>query len=136
MAVKAYYQRLLDPRWQKKRLEVMTASDWKCELCGDGSQTLHVHHKEYFKGKEPWDYERNQLACLCETCHENQHSSADLLKLICSQLPLDGPYCRADAAYLLAGFAGIKADFLCPGHESLYNFGRLAAKQYWGDHEN
>jgi len=73
MAKKTYAEKLKDPRWQKKRLEVLSDAEFQCELCGDTESTLHVHHKQYIKGHDVWEYERQQLACLCESCHENQH---------------------------------------------------------------
>lgn len=105
---KTYFEKLKDPRWQKKRLEALQKSDFHCEDCGDGESTLHVHHKEYFKGREPWEYEIDQLAVLCEECHAEQHETDDLLKLVCSFLPISGPYSRLDAASLLAGWAGFR----------------------------
>lgn len=106
---KTYFEKLKDPRWQKKRLEVLQLNDFHCESCGDGESTLHVHHKEYFKGREPWEYEASQLAALCEACHAEQHETDDFLKLVCSFLPMFGPYCRRDAAELLAGWSGFNS---------------------------
>jgi hypothetical protein len=73
MAKPTYYELLRDPRWQRKRLEVMQAADFACVLCGDKSTTLNVHHDYYTKGAMPWDYPASALKCLCETCHEKRH---------------------------------------------------------------
>jgi len=64
-----YSEKLKDPRWQKKRLEILEAAQWECSSCGDKETTLHVHHKRYHKGLEPWDYGNHELECLCEDCH-------------------------------------------------------------------
>jgi len=66
---KSYYEKLKDPRWQKKRLEILERADFCCEDCGDEESTLHVHHGYYEKGLDPWDYANNTLWCLCEGCH-------------------------------------------------------------------
>ena len=66
-----YYQLLRDPRWQKKRLEIMERDDFKCTACGDGTKTLNVHHLAYRKGAMPWDYEPTKLTTLCEPCHKH-----------------------------------------------------------------
>lgn len=66
----AYWEKLKDPRWQKKRLEVLQRADFKYENCGTSDKTLHVHHGYYARGVEPWDYEDETLWCLCEECHE------------------------------------------------------------------
>jgi hypothetical protein len=107
MASKTYYEKLKDPRWQKNRLEVMSANNFTCELCGDAESTLNVHHKEYFKGMEPWEYDSKQLACICESCHEWHHDNLDLLKFVCSYANLDGPNNRTQLAFVMAGFTAM-----------------------------
>jgi len=66
-----YFEKLRDPRWQRKRLEIMERAGFACEKCGDKTSTLNVHHGYYEKGLEPWEYESNTLWCLCESCHED-----------------------------------------------------------------
>lgn len=66
---KPYWQKLQDPRWQRKRLEILNRADFKCEKCGDKTTTLQVHHGYYEKGAEPWEYENETLWCLCSSCH-------------------------------------------------------------------
>ena len=56
-----------DPRWQRKRLEIMQRDGFACVSCGDSSSTLHVHHKRY-QG-ELWESPSDDLQTLCETCH-------------------------------------------------------------------
>lgn len=70
----SYAEKLRDPRWQKKRLEVMHRADFACEECSDKENTLHVHHCLYVTGKEPWDYPISELRCLCERCHDERGS--------------------------------------------------------------
>jgi hypothetical protein len=67
--MKTYTEKLKDPRWQKKRLEIMQADGFRCRKCRDDKSTLNVHHLIYEKGKSPWDYPRAMLVTLCETCH-------------------------------------------------------------------
>ena len=107
-AKKTYYEKLKDPKWQKKRLEVMEFNNFSCEICGDSESPLNVHHKEYFKSVEPWEYEINQLSCLCENCHERLHDEFDILKWVCSQAKLDGLGNREELAFLIAGYIGIE----------------------------
>jgi len=65
----SYSKKLQNPKWQKKRLEIMRRDKFKCKLCGDEETQLHVHHKEYFNGNDPWDYDNKFLITLCEDCH-------------------------------------------------------------------
>lgn len=65
----SYAELLKDPRWQRKRLEVLNRADFTCQECSDKTKTLHVHHTYYAKGRKPWEYDATELKCLCEDCH-------------------------------------------------------------------
>lgn len=75
----SFFTKYKDPRWQRKRLEVMEESDFKCENCGVNDKTLNVHHKSYKKNHAPWEYESYELECLCEDCHCYRHNIKDRL---------------------------------------------------------
>jgi len=64
-----YSEKLKDPRWQKKRLQILERDAWVCSECYSGVKTLHVHHKYYTPNTEPWDYDESALTTLCEDCH-------------------------------------------------------------------
>ena len=70
-----YSEKLKDPRWQKVRLKAMERDSFCCSKCLNDKITLHVHHKVYLTGKEPWDYPLHYLTTLCEQCHEAEHST-------------------------------------------------------------
>ncbi len=62
-----------DPRWQKKRLDILSRDEFTCQICYDTKSTLHVHHRMYGTPDcEPWDYPDFLLITLCETCHEDE----------------------------------------------------------------
>lgn len=65
----SYSDLLKDPRWQRKRLEILERDEWMCQNCGTETVTLHVHHGYYAKGRKPWEYENESLRTLCEDCH-------------------------------------------------------------------
>jgi hypothetical protein len=65
-----YSEILKDPKWQKKRLQILERDKWKCCFCGDSESTLHVHHIVY-AGK-PWDQRDATYLTLCEKCHEEE----------------------------------------------------------------
>ena len=81
-----YSEKLRDPRWQKKRLEVLQAAEWMCSNCGDESNTLNVHHKRYVRGRDPWEYDIEELQSLCEFCHGAMHSAKACLESAVSRL--------------------------------------------------
>lgn len=68
------------PNWQKKRLECLEDASFECSSCGSKENQLHVHHKQYFKGRKIWDYSLDELVVLCATCHESAHSLNDEFK--------------------------------------------------------
>ncbi len=70
---KTYREKLLDPRWQKKRLEILSRDNFICRLCGDSKTTLHVHHLRYRRDADPWDYPDASLLTACSDCHEALH---------------------------------------------------------------
>jgi hypothetical protein len=85
---KTYWELLKDPRWQRRRLEILNRADFSCELCDNTSNnTIHVHHKIYRKGKMPWDYVDSELIALCETCHTEDHVLWEMLKEALAILP-------------------------------------------------
>ena len=71
----AYSEKLRDPRWQRKRLEILQRDDFSCQSCGDQESTLNVHHCYYSTGKLPWEYPDPSLVTLCESCHEAESSA-------------------------------------------------------------
>ncbi len=97
-----YAQKLKDPRWQKKRLQVFERAGFECEFCGDKDSTLHAHHRAYVKGREPWDYDEFEIACLCENCHRATHADREVLTESLNKARLDVNVCFSDT--LLAGF--------------------------------
>lgn len=69
----SYSDELKHPKWQRRRLEMLAAANFRCSRCQDGEKTLHVHHKQYRHGRPPWDYEDKELEVLCEPCHRHEH---------------------------------------------------------------
>lgn len=75
MSRQTYAEKLRDPRWQKKRLEILDRDGWRCRHCQSDTNTLHVHHTWYERGADPWDYPDSCLVTLCEFCHEDESVS-------------------------------------------------------------
>lgn len=65
-----------DSRWQELRLEIMKRDNWSCRSCKcdkDSGKILNVHHVFYESGRAPWEYERETLVTLCDSCHKSVH---------------------------------------------------------------
>lgn len=95
-----YAQQLAHPLWQRRRLEMLNAADWKCTMCGCADQQLHVHHKQYFKGRLAWEYSNDELQVLCAVCHERSHELDTGIKKILARVP------QREALALLIGYFG------------------------------
>jgi HNH endonuclease len=76
---KTYSEQYRSPKWQKKRLEVLSAADFQCQDCGSKENTLNVHHVIYHKGREVWNYTNDELMVLCEKCHETRHRMQSIM---------------------------------------------------------
>jgi hypothetical protein len=79
-------EKLKDPRWQKKRLEILNRDEFTCQYCGAKDKTLHVHHYGYRKGKEPWDVDGGDVNTLCEDCHWLNHTKLKVLNISAQEI--------------------------------------------------
>lgn len=77
---RSYFEKLRDPRWQRRKNEKLIAANYCCEFCGDDRSNLQVHHRWYLKNREPWEYTNEQLEVLCEKHHEMATRIQKLLK--------------------------------------------------------
>lgn len=72
-----YSEKLKDRRWLSFREEAIGFHGAHCNTCGnedrDTSKSLHVHHRVYLKGREPWEYEMQHVAVICGPCHKRIH---------------------------------------------------------------
>lgn len=72
-----YSEKLKNPLWQRKRLEILTRDNYTCQMCNSTDNTLHIHHRHYIKFREPWDYPDSLLVTLCQDCHKKEEECAD-----------------------------------------------------------
>ena len=121
---KPYAEQLRDPRWQKKRLELLEKAEWTCKQCRETSKELQVHHMYYKKGLAPWEYPEDALLVLCKDCHvkvaELQEELAHLIAERCfSYSPRGELEGLANFMYFLPPYPMNRADgtaaakFLC-----------------------
>jgi len=79
----------------------ISLNDFKCELCDDKDNMLHVHHKAYKKGAMAWEYENSNFMCLCKECHDIAHKEKNLLNEVIDSI---NPSKYMEAATLLHAF--------------------------------
>jgi len=67
----SYSENYKNPKWQKKRLEVLNRDEFTCQSCHSTEKTLNIHHcVPYRKGAMPYDYKNDELVTFCEDCHK------------------------------------------------------------------
>lgn len=106
---KTYWEKLKDPRWQKKRLEIMERDKFTCQHCRSKENTLNVDHRIYEKGKEPWEYENHKLVTLCEKCHKTIEAKRTAIKAF-----LATDY-HVEGVYLMTLCDAAEEPMRCPG---------------------
>jgi len=74
-----YAEKLKDPRWQRKRLEIMERDGFACRDCKSTEKTLEVHHCAY-RGGDPWQTPDALLMTLCSECHHLRQSTEREIK--------------------------------------------------------
>lgn len=67
---KRYYEFLKSPKWASIRCEILARADGRCELCGDETHDLIIHHTTYAFG---WAPPPHCLLAVCEICHAKLH---------------------------------------------------------------
>lgn len=114
----------LDPRWQRRRLEIMQRDGFKCRLCGDDKETLNVHHLYYLPGQKKWEYDDAALVTLCRSCHLKWH---EMVAVFFQFVGLDLEFLARITEGILASPSGketIKA--VCSGMSDAYDGGMTA----------
>jgi hypothetical protein len=94
----SYGEMLRDPRWQRKRLEIMERDKFTCRECQSTTRTLNVHHINYVSGRAPWDYPDTNFRTLCDVCHEQLETDIRAVRSFAA-------YLSADDRNTLIGFA-------------------------------
>ncbi len=82
----SYKEKLRDPRWQRKKNEVLNRDNYQCFDCKSTTKNLQVHHLDYIQGIDPWEYPMDMLRTLCEKCHEKEKGRIDMERHLATTL--------------------------------------------------
>lgn len=114
-----YSKKLRDPRWQKKRLEVLQRDQFACRICQAQDKELHIHHRRYSNGDCPWDSPTDDLVTVCTDCHDRITRVVNRVRLGCSWDPyldsvelLDDLFASGDWQAAYACLSGIHKYFI------------------------
>lgn len=117
-----YYEKLKSPKWQKKRLEILSERGFGCEVCSDKDSQLHVHHKIYKKGVSPWSYPSYNYSVLCEECHKDAHNTIDAMNELVGVLPVDGHFSQQGVLSFLLNFLSSEDEWVRATDQQLNRF--------------
>jgi hypothetical protein len=99
----SYSEKLRDPRWLSRRQHILQRADFRCEECDEPTRGLHVHHKLYRSGAEPWEYGDDELVALCSGCHADRHDADRVIREAIGHAKLDF-VTRIHLALIVLGF--------------------------------
>lgn len=99
-----YYELLKDPRWQKKRLEILERDNWTCQVCTETTKNLHIHHQYYLNNTLPWEYPNEALQTLCADCHEYETTAINKATYQLLLLLKQKGFCSLDFENLISFF--------------------------------
>lgn len=85
-----YSQKLKNPFWQRRRLEIFNRDHFACTNCGSTHRELQVHHLEYLGDIAPQDYPNDMLITLCDVCHEKENGRPKHEKYLLTSLKMKG----------------------------------------------
>lgn len=120
-----YWEKLKDPRWQKRRLEIIERDSSMCQSCYRDDVTLNVHHIVYEPRRDPWDYEDRYLTTFCQPCHERWHELQKQMLLIIGTTNLDR--LEEVLGYVKAAFS---SHIGCPTEHRSFQIN--SANEFWG----
>lgn len=82
--------------------------DRSCAFCKTDDRTkLQLHHWFYESGKEPWEYDREDMVTLCNSCHYELHMCMNHFRRFV--IPKARPDCLAFMRVINAAFSvGLK----------------------------
>jgi hypothetical protein len=66
----SFTQKFHDPRWIKKRTELLHAYDFTCVKCGAANGHALVHRIKHVPHLDPWNYPDHLLQVLCRDCQK------------------------------------------------------------------
>lgn len=69
----AYRAKMKDPRWRVFRARLISDRNCRCQECGEVfEEGLTIHHVDYLRGREPWEYPDDLVLVLCWDCHQGR----------------------------------------------------------------
>ncbi len=78
--VSSYAARLDNDNWRDFSREMRRTKGNFCQCCRMGDKVTQVHHVAYEMGREPWEYEADEVVILCADCHHRLHAQLNAFR--------------------------------------------------------
>lgn len=75
----AYNRLLATQEWKDYSAKVRAARGNACECCKLGGKETQIHHL-FYDGRNPWEYDFDDVVLLCKTCHEQVHEQLKVFR--------------------------------------------------------
>ena len=83
--MKTKYQNLLKKEeWKTFRSRILELDNYTCTKCDtcykEEPSNLNIHHKVYYRGLRPWEYNPEDVTTYCRRCHAEEHNLLEMPK--------------------------------------------------------
>ena len=85
MKMKTKYKNLLKKEeWKTFRSRILELDNYTCTKCNtcyrEEPSNLNIHHKVYYRGLRPWEYNPEDVTTYCRRCHAEEHNLLNMPK--------------------------------------------------------
>lgn len=70
MKKKDFRKQYLSKEWYELSKKIKARDKNTCQMCGRNDRPVSVHHLIYHEGHKVWEYNDEELICICDRCHE------------------------------------------------------------------
>ncbi len=81
----SFQQQYSDDRWKRRAKEFRSTYGRFCQSCRREDVVLHVHHVNYQRDVPLWDHGDEDMAMLCEACHQQIHQTIKVFRVIAAR---------------------------------------------------
>lgn len=83
--MKTKYKNLLKKEeWKTFRSRILELDNYTCTKCNtcykEEPSNLNIHHKVYYRGLRPWEYNPEDVTTYCRRCHAEEHNLLEMPK--------------------------------------------------------
>lgn len=63
-------EKFRDPRWHKRRHEILLRDNFKCQCCFDPEKPVRVRVVIFANGIDPWNLDESGTQTICDECFQ------------------------------------------------------------------